>query len=112
MFQIGCARVCLRDYLIQSSEEINGENLDILINSTQITNESMSIIETQPNISFDSTSSINAKLSIQITHQTHDLSDTAKLQYSDWLSKLITNICDENGTKCVRSLKLMQSKNK
>ena len=82
MFQIGCSRICLRDYLLQdiTIENVINENIDINISLTSMTNEPLSMIETQPNIHpMFNESIINGKLSLEITHKAIQLTDTAKI---------------------------------
>eukprot|EP01083_Nonionella_stella_P316658 1149290_1 len=121
MFQIGSCRICLRDLLLQNTNDDDDkenapmvqQNFELPISLTKITDNPSCIIETQPNISLNHcNSTMNGKLCVQIVHEAIDLSDTAKLQYAHWSENLITNTCDEDGALCVRNLRLMHSTNK
>eukprot|EP00484_Ammonia_sp_Unknown_P005972 CAMPEP_0197074046 /NCGR_PEP_ID=MMETSP1384-20130603/210909_1 /TAXON_ID=29189 /ORGANISM="Ammonia sp." /LENGTH=1427 /DNA_ID=CAMNT_0042512887 /DNA_START=28 /DNA_END=4311 /DNA_ORIENTATION=- len=112
MYQIGSCRVCFRDLLLQDYSVNNcvQQSNEIPICYTKQNTKPISVIETQPNIAISNTQ-IYGKLCIEVTHQALDLSDTAKLQYIGWSDKLITNIYDQQGSLCVRHLKLMKPNN-
>merc|ERR1719474_1295454 len=110
MFQLGSCRVSMRDYLLQDSDHNDAlqEDLEIILCSNTLHQESSSLIQTQWNRSVGETV-LSAKLKMSITHKAMNLSDTAHIKYLGWSNKLITNTCDESGALCLWPLTLLSS---